>query len=339
MASFPSRIYFAITNDCNLKCIHCYRSSSAPHVDELQTREVLSFLAYCSRTAKDGLLTVTLTGGEPFRRVDIWEILDYCHENEINIDVATNCLMMSGPTIKRLKLYPNINLQLSVDGATEATVNRLRGPGVFRRLVEVLELIDSERLNYAVDMNLVTVLTSINYREIRDIVEMARTYSISKVVFGECIPIGRAQAHTEHVLLKEAQLKYVVDTLSQLKRTEKQVVVVSQLYFDFLFDMEFSRANVCTAECGDVACIGPSGEVSLCPAFSEDRDAFVGNIRESSLLEIVASRRASDFRALAKQQRVNCEHWCHCKGGCHILAKKALGSAEECDPRCPLKST
>ena len=314
--------------------MHCYRNSSKPRADELSTSEILHFLDYCTKNSKPGLFTVTLTGGEPFMRKDIWEILDHCYTSNINIDIATNGLLLGLSSIKKLKNYPNVNLQISVDGASSATLDPVRGEGSFKKIINLLENIQSERLFNFVDMNFVSMLNRYNYKEIFQIVELAKRYSISKVVFGECMPNGRAKDNEGKIILKPNELKETIETLTQIRKTQSEIVIVSQFYFDFLYDKEYSRANVCTAESGEVVCVGPSGDVVLCPAFSEDEEFFVGNIREDSLLKILDSKKSEMFKKLAAPDPIDCNDWEMCRGGCHILAYLETGDSRGCDPRC-----
>ncbi len=337
MKPFPCRIYLNVTNSCNLRCIHCYRSSGTAHTDELTTEEIINFFKYVAEESQENLITITLTGGEPFCRNDIWAIIDAGLQYEINMDIATNGTFLEGETVKRLRAYPNLNIQLSVDGASSSTVDRLRGDGTFNKIINSLELINKYELNRVVDMNFVTVITRFNYRDIEEIVKLADQFNISKVVFGETMPVGRALEFEDEVLLKQDELKEVITNLSGLRKRQEKVVIVSQFYFDFLFDAEFSRANVCTAESRSVAAIGPSGDVTLCPAFSEDKECFIGNIRYDTLAEIINSESAVSFRKKCSAIPYDCLHWKMCKGGCHILSYKMSNSYKECDPRCPIR--
>ncbi len=337
MNSFPCRIYFNVTNACNLRCIHCYRSSGSAHADELTTEEIVNFFKYVAEESQENLITITLTGGEPFTRDDIWAIIDAGLQYEINMDIATNGTFFDTETVKRLREYPNLNIQLSVDGSSSETVDKLRGDGTFSKLINSLELINEFELNMVVDMNFVTVITRLNYRDIEEVVKLADQFNISKVVFGETMPVGRALMFEDKIVLKQEELREVITTLSGLRKRQEKVVIVSQFYFDFLFDAEFSRANVCTAECGSVASIGPSGDVTLCPAFSEDEESFVGNIKHDTLMEIMNSESADSFRRKANAIPYDCRHWEMCKGGCHILSYKKFNSYRECDPRCPIR--
>ena len=60
---FPSEIIFSVTENCNLKCGHCYVSRDK---NSLDTESCLKFLeTYPSQNEKNGF-----TGGEPFLHLD-----------------------------------------------------------------------------------------------------------------------------------------------------------------------------------------------------------------------------------------------------------------------------
>src|SRR5271169_6479398 len=73
---FPIKAVFELTYRCNLKCRHCYVAPSAVNErgKELDTKQVFTIL---DQLAGAGCLNIGFTGGEPFLREDIFEILGY----------------------------------------------------------------------------------------------------------------------------------------------------------------------------------------------------------------------------------------------------------------------
>ena len=81
-----------LTNKCNLSCSHCALSASPLSQDILSTNDV--------KYAIDKIIdvnpnTLILTGGEPFIRNDILEIISYIRTNFKNkLVIMTNCMLI-----------------------------------------------------------------------------------------------------------------------------------------------------------------------------------------------------------------------------------------------------
>ena len=74
----PFMFSYSITQQCNLKCQHCYSASvdqAAP--DELSTQEALQLMDDLS-TWGIGLLIID--GGEPLCRDDLLDVVRYVHK-------------------------------------------------------------------------------------------------------------------------------------------------------------------------------------------------------------------------------------------------------------------
>ena len=67
----PFQVVWALINACNVKCIHCYAASASRSPNELTTSEILHHRAMLAR---DGLLDVALSGGEPLLSAT-WSVL------------------------------------------------------------------------------------------------------------------------------------------------------------------------------------------------------------------------------------------------------------------------
>ncbi|MBU7026535.1 MAG: radical SAM protein, partial [Theionarchaea archaeon] len=79
--------YLEVTNACNLTCIHCYKKGGNPLSNELDSEEWMSII---DELKELGILTVAVTGGEPFTREDIFDIVEYIARNAISVNILTN---------------------------------------------------------------------------------------------------------------------------------------------------------------------------------------------------------------------------------------------------------
>ena len=82
---FPSEIIFSVTENCNLKCSHCYVSRKS---NTLDSEKCLKFLETCTLQIEK----IGFTGGEPFLNLDfILKITEFAVKKDFLFDrIMTN---------------------------------------------------------------------------------------------------------------------------------------------------------------------------------------------------------------------------------------------------------
>lgn len=120
-----------LTNACNLNCTHCFMRAGKRLANELTKEEWLRVLT----EFKDcGGKAVTFTGGEPLMNPAFIEIIEYAYNLGLQITVLTNGLLWTEELIDRLS--PMLaEVQISIDGADDASNAKVRKAGIFETLV------------------------------------------------------------------------------------------------------------------------------------------------------------------------------------------------------------
>ena len=86
-------VHWSVTGRCNLRCRHCYMSAPDYKYHDLSTEECLNIVRQFQEA---GVLTVTITGGEPFVRPDLFQILEAILQAGIGIaQIYTNGLLLN----------------------------------------------------------------------------------------------------------------------------------------------------------------------------------------------------------------------------------------------------
>lgn len=131
----PKKIFFDPTNQCNLRCIHCYNESGLkkPHEISIEGIEKIA-----REMAKIGIRDVSIAGGEPFIRKDIFQILDVFKRHQIRMSMTTNGLLLSRHKILQLHEYELENLTVSIDGITHEDYQLYRASSQFELLLKRL---------------------------------------------------------------------------------------------------------------------------------------------------------------------------------------------------------
>jgi radical SAM protein len=129
----PFLVYLEITRACDLACRHC-RAEAIPwrHPEELSTTEVRGLLEDLGRFPRRPHLVIT--GGDPLKRPDLWEILATARALGQPVSLTPSTTPTLTPAvIERLRTVGLASLALSLDGATPATHEAIRGvEGSFR---------------------------------------------------------------------------------------------------------------------------------------------------------------------------------------------------------------
>lgn len=128
------RVYWEITRACALACRHC-RAEAAPHraKEELDTEEGFRLLEQLA--AGDPKPHVVLTGGDPLERPDLFELVAKGRSLGLGVSVSPSATpRLTRDAIRRFKEAGVEAISLSIDGATEASHDGIRGvPGTFAR--------------------------------------------------------------------------------------------------------------------------------------------------------------------------------------------------------------
>ena len=128
----PLAILISPTMRCNLGCAGCYageysRRDDLPH-------EVLDRVLNEAKAL--GIFFVTVLGGEPFIRDDLWDL--YEKHRDVYFQVYTNGTLLDQAAVDRLTVMGNVAPMISIEGL-EAETDARRGKGTYRKLIEAMD--------------------------------------------------------------------------------------------------------------------------------------------------------------------------------------------------------
>jgi MoaA/NifB/PqqE/SkfB family radical SAM enzyme len=158
-------IGFEVTNQCNRACQHCFRNKADP----VGFLPLATADAILSQAQPLGFNKVCLTGGEVALYPDLKELFRLIADQGFDFTLVSNGYRFPEKVLPLL-VQPRIKERLasvcfSLDGATAATHDGLRGPKSFREVVEGISLCR----NHALPVALKTVLTTANRGELSDL--------------------------------------------------------------------------------------------------------------------------------------------------------------------------
>ena len=128
-------IYIYLTNNCNLRCRHCYMYSGDIKVEELDVSQWRSILKDFRESGGNG---VTFTGGEVLMYKGFSEILEFTHNIGLSVTVLTNGLLWTNYKIVELSKYID-EIQISLDGYDSESYKRIRKIDGFDTVISTIK--------------------------------------------------------------------------------------------------------------------------------------------------------------------------------------------------------
>ena len=162
----PKKMDISITNRCNLRCRYCYHFESAGDVGEdLPLGEWLRFFEELNRCA---VMEVTLSGGEPFIREDLREIIEGIVRNRMRFAILSNGTLITEEMAAYIASTGRCNyVQVSIDGSVPDSHDTMRGKGSFMKALEGLITLRRHGVNAAVRV-------TIHRKNVRDLEGVAK---------------------------------------------------------------------------------------------------------------------------------------------------------------------
>ena len=171
---FPRKCLFEITTRCNLTCRHCYVVAD-PQKKELSTAQVCALF---DQLVEAGCFHVTLTGGEPLAREDIFFLLEYARRRGLFTHLFTNATLITPQAADMLKSLQLISLEISLHSLKREHFDDVtRVAGSFDRVLEALRLLSGMKGKIVLKIN----ITKANFAELDDLKRYVEEWGVLPV--------------------------------------------------------------------------------------------------------------------------------------------------------------
>ncbi|HET9100691.1 MAG TPA: TIGR04053 family radical SAM/SPASM domain-containing protein [Acidobacteriaceae bacterium] len=337
----PMLVYWEMTQACALACRHCRAEAvSDPHPDQLTNAESKDLLRQIAAFAKPHLI---LTGGDPLRRSDIFDLIDEARSLGLTVSITPSATPeLTRAKLEKLKSHGIDSLGLSLDGSTAARHEAVRGvEGCFDWTIRAKK--DAGDLGFPIQVN--TLVSEETADDLPAIFELLKTMKVMRWSLFFLIAVGRGKTlqpvSPEH---GEDLMRWIYDLSRtapfQVKTTEApsyRRIALSEMRREGMSSQEIERTPVYrgfgirdghgimfVSNQGDVY---PAGFLPLA----------VGSIRNDSLANIY--RNSPIFRGLHTPSEFKgkcgyCEYSALC-GGSRARAFAYTGDPLASDPFCP----
>ena len=209
----PLFIAWQLTNRCRARCLACCEESGPDKAwrDELSRAEALQL---ARDIAAAGIPYVAFGGGEPMGVPHSWEIFEILASAGVSLKLETEGSYIDDAAADRLAALPVQCVQISVDGATAATHERMRPGGSFTSATAAIRRLAARGLK----PQYVFVPTRLNLGEIVAAYELAGTLGCDTFVTGPLMRLGRAAQDWERLAPAQEDWARAVEALKAAAR-------------------------------------------------------------------------------------------------------------------------
>lgn len=332
-----------ITNDCNLYCDHCWPGSGGPTktppVPLNKLREMIR------NFVRLGAKEICLTGGEPLTHPHWLDILIFsCTISGLSkVCLQTNGTLLSNKIVNALASsgFKNLAIQVSLEGATALTHDRLRGRGSFKRAWGGIKLLAKAGLGGQTVIAFTE--TKDNFRELPQLLQVLDDLGVGRLASGTLVRAGRAAQNHPLSLPAPLQVKGLLERFQGDKAFRERYERIGNIAcLEWLKGK--ATPSVANCRCIETPYIKANGTMYPCTMLPVEKFAIrdVYNRPAEEVFFQAPSLWAelpyiNQRRAASLKECKSCPGSTHCAGGCMGRAYTANSDLMTVEDRCALR--
>ena len=297
------RVLWEITNTCNYHCSYCiFSSETIKYENELTTDEV-------KRTIKElkenNFTYIKFTGGEPFTRKDMTEILKYAKELGFNMDISTNASLITEKIAKELKDINFPMVHVSLDGADKNSHEFVRGKDTFERTLRGIKYLTQNDIYTRIG----TVIYKQNEDRLEDIVKLAIELKANEIIFSFMEAVGRLEG--DDTIISKKTIDAVRNEIDKLAlKYEKQI----QVKYSFT-ENKVCKSEECCPAVKKFLYINNLGQVSPCTWVVANNSEYQSKLtlKNNTFREIINSEPIQNYLKYIEENQIK---------GCPVSRRK-----------------
>ena len=273
-------VMLELTYTCSEQCIHCYNIGASHAKGEVSTRgdrielELDDYKRIIDELDECGLFRVCVTGGDPFSKPIVWEILEYLYNKDIAFDIFTNGQRLIGYEKKLADLYPKL-VGISIysgDPHIHEAITRLKGS--YNKSIAVLKALS----DLSIPMFLKCCVIKTNKASYQTVYKLAEQYNaVPQIEINVTDSLDGNKYVSSHLRLDESEYEEVMQ--------DKHVsLYVGKDVLNIIGQPKSLISNACKAG-RNTFNITPEGYLIPCCSFH----LRLGNLKDHSVKEILTN--------------------------------------------------
>lgn len=338
----PWRCTFA----CDSNCVHCTSAGKPSFPNEMDTASAKRLV---DQVYDFGATFFGITGGEPFLRKDLFEIVQYARKVGLKTSIITDGHLLDEKAIESV-IKNEMRVSISIDG-TERVNDRIRGKGAYKSAVTAAEELSGTGLLDCLVYTFTNIeegVTNLTEKDFRHVNDLAASQGARWVVYHGFVPYS-ADMNCLKADPSPAQYEWALNKLFDLSleyRCKPSINVYVPFYARIakqrgLVNFDDWLNNFFLGKCwfGKFMSIAENGDAIPCSYNDVYR---FGNVNSQPLKEIWKGLKTSEFFSRVRDKNnlkgkcSTCEYREIC-GGCRTAALFYTGDPLGSDPRCAYK--
>ncbi|NUP04882.1 MAG: radical SAM protein [Polyangiaceae bacterium] len=320
--SRPKRYSLAIelTAFCNQKCGYCYNDwrDEPSTIGSLPREELLGLV--------DRALTevefdhVTLTGGEPFARPEIFDVLAVIQKHGKRALIISNGGIVTEAHAERLAPYNPLFVQVTLNGPNKELHEEHVGKDCFEPTLAGIRALTK----FGVPVTGCIVITRKNARVVGEILSLWKSLGATDVALSRYSPAGYASEQVAELLPTRSELLEALRQASPFGEAGMRLQVTMPVPQCVVDHAEFPHVNFGGCPIGTEMqefALGPRGELRNCTLHTD----VVGDAKKASFAELVTAPSVMHYRDVTPEFCAPCPYKSSCLGGCGAAAHSVFG--------------
>lgn len=293
----PMLVNLEITKRCNLRCVHCDIRKMPETYPDIINKEfsTLEIKGIVDSLKSLGTKYISISGGEPFLRKDIFEVIEYIKSKDLGLHISSNGALITEDAANRINDLGLNAISISLDAVTPKLHDDIRGvKGAFNMAVTAIgNLVNCEDKHIQVGIS--PIITDLNLYELPELVDFAYDLGVDAIRYQ---PWHKSLGHDETedmFVIKDERLKDLDNVVEQIiERTKKYRIYTNTDTYLRGVKKYFQDKNKIDVECfagsfsGNISWLGDVVPCAFIPA--------VGNVRNEQFGNIWNSQKFNDVR-------------------------------------------
>lgn len=329
------------TAHCQQKCSYCYNAWREDNGAGFEAGAQAKLLARV-----DKLLTtldvdhVTVTGGEPFARRDIFELFDLVRSKGVKIQIISNGGLVDEALAQRLAPYRVSYVQVTLDGPNADLHDaHVGGKGHFDKTITGITALRAAGIPVVGCI----VVTRKNAKHVAETLALFESLDVHDIALSRFSPAGYAARHVAELLPSRDDLlvafRQAIPFANGERGPEKKTMRITctmpvppcAVEVEELAPLRFGTCAIGTTM--QELALGPDGRLRNCTlhrtGLAGDRDVLDDDVDPAA---IVKGAEIASYKKTLPEFCEGCIHASTCGGGCGAAAEWVLGSRKMPDP-------
>ncbi|MBS2015695.1 MAG: radical SAM protein [Deltaproteobacteria bacterium] len=327
-----------VTAHCQQKCDYCYNAWREDNGAGFEAGAQQRLLARATKLfdALD-IDHITVTGGEPFARKDVFDLFALAKSRGVGIQVISNGGLIDDALAARVASFDVSYVQVTLDGPTKELHEAHVGEGHFDPTLRGIRAL----VAHGVPVIGCIVVTRKNAAHVGEILALFASLGVHDIALSRFSPAGYAASFVAELLPSRADLLVAFRQALPFARGEggarktritcTMPVPPCAVETEDLAPLKFGSCAIGTTM--QEFALGPDGSLRHCTLHAKGLGGAKDILDPSvDVAAIVTGREVRDYKKTLPSFCEGCLHASSCGGGCGAAAEWVLGSRALPDP-------